>query len=75
MSNNPGLFQYDETQENEPFTSAITLRDLFAAFALAGWLANRNNVFDDDEYSTPIHLYDIADALLAERAKEQNEAE
>lgn len=51
----------------------ITLRDLFAAFALAGFLARNARTYlahDDAEY-----CYGVADAMLSEREKESTDAD
>jgi hypothetical protein len=50
-------------------TMGMTLRDYFAGQALAGYMANTNrptrfNLDDDAKW-----MYDLADAMLAERTK------
>lgn len=67
-SRNPAsVVVFDETQDG------ITLRDLFAVFAMAGELASQS---DESCFREPMfgmlarRSYAIADAMLAEREKE-----
>lgn len=47
----------------------VTLRDFFAAFALAGMLANSGYHFDDgsDDEERSAQAYSFADSMLLER--------
>ena len=66
---NPPLFWQDRGQGEEP--SEITLRDLFAAAALAGYRAKPEWTFPSEETSE--QCYRDADHMLAERAKASDE--
>lgn len=54
--------------ENGSFERGMTLRDYFAGQALAGYMA-KNNISPVDADVVAFAFYDIADAMLAERAK------
>ncbi|MBZ5588131.1 MAG: hypothetical protein LAO05_06170 [Acidobacteriia bacterium] len=63
---NPPLFDTMEIQDTIYVTS-VTLRDLFAAFALAGLAAYRGNIGSWGDYAA--EAYTFADAMLAERER------
>ena len=64
MAANPPLF--DPAWLASDATSQWTLRDLFAAAALAGFITRSSGVSDEHEAA---RAYRIADAMLAEREK------
>lgn len=62
---NPSAFPFViEANGLRRYASGMTLRDYFAAQALAGCMAR-----DNGAVITACALYQIADAMLAERAK------
>jgi hypothetical protein len=75
---NPWLFALKWT-EGEPvfYGTHITLRDLFAGLCAAGQMVTRDVGDNHDQIHSfqyrwaAKHSYALADALLAERAKEQ----
>lgn len=69
---NPLLFgqTFDRDDQTWSYSSQITLRDLFAAFALAGYLAHPTDTTDDPGIAEAAReSFRYADAMLAERAK------
>lgn len=76
MAKNPiigsdGFFDADVANGMWVDPSVITLRDLFAAFALAGFLASEDRELDaghmESDYATD--AYRMADAMLIERER------
>ena len=73
--------RFQRLREGEAFSiesTGMTLRDYFAAKALAGWMASYTDTDSyhpgsKPEYSESVakHSYAVADAMLAERAKPQ----
>ena len=61
---NPPAFPSPETAEFEP-EAGMTLRDFFAAHALAGMLANDPDIGRPSEYAQD--AYSHADAMLKQR--------
>lgn len=53
----------------------MTLRDYFAANALQGLMANKSNPLHFNPEDDSAYVYRIADAMLAERDKENNDAD
>lgn len=81
---NPRLFESYASQSGPAYDSSITLRDLFAVQALSGLITSPDyspvgwNVYQPKEGTSyngqaAKEAYDIADALLAERAKRSGE--
>ena len=66
---NPPLFARVHTHGGtvQEYSTDITLRDLFAAFTLAG--LNANPVIDINSETSAKIAYEDADAMLAEREK------
>lgn len=69
---NPVLFEWEYADEL-PDTAVtigteVTLRDLFAAFALAGNIAHDRQAFDNPSMAAS-WAYEHADAMLRARAK------
>ena len=72
--NNPPLFttHWCTTESgNADYSTEITLRDLFAAFALSGFLGDTISPGVNDADIAKAS-YTLADAMLAERSKEQS---
>ena len=72
MKENPKLFECKNWNEFGKFpavklSSEITLRDLFAAAALAGMTGDENRSGDFSNYATD--AFRFADAMLSERSK------
>ncbi len=65
---NPSLLDWEPTESLSaaPF-SQVTLRDIFAAFAAAGFLAQPEHYRPQD---VPEMAYEAADGLLAERERD-----
>lgn len=67
---NPHLFDFFSVHGDIVPTTSLTLRDLFAAFALAGVMACDDEALTEE--SAPFaanQAYLVADAMLIERAK------
>ena len=76
--NNPKLFycgQFDSQQGSYPTVETeITLRDLFAAFAMIGLISNpREDFAATTREEKAVEAGRQADAMLAERAKSREE--
>lgn len=65
--NPPLFFAWDPDRGDEPITTEVTLRDLFAAFALAGAISRDGEDISDAKQEAR-YAYAYADAMLAERA-------
>ncbi len=66
-TSNPPLFDIMEMQETV-YQTNVTLRDLFAAFALAGLKAGEGAAIQTRSYMVE-ESFRLADAMLAERER------